>query len=164
LIQQYLHTSPRPIPVIVGAALAVGVSVLSVTLAAALLVASRRVATNALRLLYWVGFVLALTFWLFSSTMVGLDWLGQVAGLIPPGLSAKIRDHCAAPFLLNLWNPQSEACNQPFAASYLTFISVAFLLGLLVWLLVRQALASSRAATPVGANRSADGKAPTNRS
>lgn len=167
LIQQYLHNSPRPIPVIIGAAVAVAVSVLSVTLSAALLLYSRRVASNALRLLYWIGFVLALTFWLFSSTMVGLDWLGQVAGLIPPGLSVNIGDHCAAPFLRNLWNPQLEACNQPFAVSYLTFLSAAFLVGLLVWLFARQTLASNRAATPVGTtartSASDSGKAPTER-
>jgi hypothetical protein len=163
LIQQYLHNSPRPIPVIIGAALAVGVSVLSVTLSAALLLYSRRVATNALRLLYWVGFVLALTFWLFSSTMVGLDWLGQVAGFIPPGLSVKIGDSCAQPFLRNLWNPQSEGCNQPFSVSYLTFLSAAFLLGLLVWLLVRQALNRSRVSAVAGASTSSGASAPPER-
>jgi hypothetical protein len=164
LVQQYLHNSPRPIGVIIGAALAAGVSVLSVTLSVALLLNSRRVASNALRLLYWVGFVLLLTFWLFSTAMAGLDWLGQVAGFIPPGLSpASGRASCPRPFLHNLWNPQLPGCNQPFAVSYLTFISVAFLLGLLVWLQVRQVLARGTAAAPVGASSPRGASAPPER-
>jgi hypothetical protein len=160
LIQQYLHTSPRPVPMIIGAALAVAVAVLSVTLSAALLLNSRRVASNALRLLYWIGFVLALTFWLFSATLVGIDWLGQVAGIIPPALSTNIGGACQ-PFLRNLWFPTTEACNQPFAVSYVTFLSAAFLVGLLVWLFVRQALARAGLAGDAGGSAvSATGKPP----
>lgn len=144
LIQQYLHTSPRPVAVLIGAALAVGVAILGVTLSASLLLATRRVATNSLLLLYWIGFVLGLTFWLFSATMVGIDWLGQVAGIVPPALSTDIGAQCRDGYLRNLWLPQSEACNQPFAASYLTFLSALFLVGLLVWLFARQALAAAR--------------------
>lgn len=144
LIQEYIHTSPRPPAVLVGAALATAVAVLSVTISAALLLGSRRVATNALHLLYWIGFVLALTFWLFSATMVGIDWLGQVAGIVPPALTTDPTATCAHPYLRNLWLPPTEGCNQPFAASYLTFLSFAFLVGLLVWVFARQALATAR--------------------
>ena len=143
LTQKYVHTSPRPIAVVVGLILAAGVAVLSVTLSAALLLSSRRVATNSLQLLFWVGFVLGLTFWLFSATLVGLDWLGQVAGIVPPALNATIGTHCADPFLRNLWFPNA-GCNQPFAVSYLTLLSAAFLVGLLVWLFLRQAINATR--------------------
>lgn len=159
LIQQYLHTSPRPVPVLIGAALAVGVAILGVTISAALLLGTRRVATNALRLLYWIGFVLGLTFWLFSATMVGIDWLGQVAGLVPPALSTTIGDQCHGGYLRNLWVPQTEACNQPFAASYLTFLSALFLVGLLAWLFARQALTNARAGT--SGNKASSGSRPT---
>jgi hypothetical protein len=142
--QQYVHTSPRPILVVVSLVVAAAIAVLGVTLSAALLLSSRRVATNSLRLLFWVGFVLGLTFWLFSATLVGLDWLGQVAGIVPPSLTTTIGAHCAQPFLRNLWFPTNPACNQPFAVSYLTVLSAAFLVGLLVWLFLRQAFNASR--------------------
>jgi hypothetical protein len=152
-VQAYLHTSPRPVDVLLYAAFGAAVAVLSVVMAQSLQLFSPRVATNSLRLLGWVGFVLALTFWLFSSTMVGLDWLGQIAGVVPPALSTGVvfgkgstcpQNPNYHPFLLNLFSPGDVGCNQPFAASYLTFGSAAFLVVLLVWLFARQALVSRR--------------------
>ncbi|HEV2239291.1 MAG TPA: hypothetical protein VGR57_21725 [Ktedonobacterales bacterium] len=152
-VQAYLHTSPRPLDVLLFAAFGAAVAVLSVVMAQSLQLFSPRVATNSLLLLGWVGFVLALTFWLFSSTMVGLDWLGQIAGVVPPALSnAPVfgkGSTCPTnpnyhPFLLNLFSPTDAGCNQPFAASYLTFGSAALLVVLLVWLFARQALVGRR--------------------
>jgi hypothetical protein len=150
-VQTYLHTSPRPVDVLLYAAFGAAVAVLSVVLAQSLQLFSPRVATNALQLLAWVGFVLALTFWLFSGTMVGLDWLGQTAGLVPPALSTNAPvfgkgSTCPAnpsyhPYFLNLFNPTDAGCNQPFAASYLTFSSAALLLVLLGLLFARRAFA-----------------------
>ncbi len=155
-VQMYLHTAPRPLGDLVIAAIAAAVAVASVVVSASLLLFTTRVASNSLRLLFWVGVVLALTFWLFSATMVGLDWLGQIGGFVPPALSTtpanSIGTTCPQnpsykPFLLNLWNPTDPGCNQPFAASYLTFLSALLLVGLLAWLFVRQAITAARASS-----------------
>jgi hypothetical protein len=154
-VQTYLHTSPRPVDVLLYAAFGAAVAVLSVVMAQSLQLFSPRVATNALQLLGWVGFVLALTFWLFSGTMVGLDWLGQVAGVVPPALSdvpvltgAGIPPGSTCPpgqnYFLNLFNPTHVGCNQPFAASYLTFASAALLVIILGWLFTRRSIATAR--------------------
>jgi hypothetical protein len=152
-VQTYLHTSPRPVDVLLYAAFGAAVAVLSVVMAQSLQLFTPRVATNSLQLLFWVGFVLALTFWLFSSTMVGLDWLGQIAGVVPPALadvavfgkgSTCPQNPNYHPFLLNLFSPGDAGCNQPFAASYLTFGSAALLVVLLLWLFARQALVGRR--------------------
>jgi hypothetical protein len=124
------------------AALATAVAVLGFVLSAALVLFSRRVATNSLQLLGWVAFVLGLTFWLFSGTMLGLNWLGEQLRIVPRVLSASV-SACSSPTSYNLLNA-APGCNQPFAVSYLTFLSAAFLLGLLLWLFVRQALGNLR--------------------
>lgn len=143
-IQDYLHHWPRNPADLVVAALAAGVAVLGFILSAALLLFSRRVATNSLRLLGWVAFVLGLTFWLFSGTMLGINWLGEQLRIVPRVLSAS-GPACSTPNSYNLLSAP-PGCNQPFAVSYLTFLSAAFLLGLLLWLFVRQALSNLRTA------------------
>jgi hypothetical protein len=154
-VQVYLHNAPRQPLVIVAAGVAAVIAIFSIVFSAALLLNSRHVAGNTLRLLGWVGFVLGLTFWLFSITMVGIDWLGQQAGFVPPGLSTKNQNCPAIGPLHNLWNPTDPRCNQPFAASILTFSSFAFLVVLLIWLFVRQVLGSARPAAAPAARRRA---------
>lgn len=150
-VQTYLHNhnAPGQLGTIAAAVVATAVAVLSAVLSASLLLFSGRVAANSLRLLGWIGFVLSLTFWLFSAGMVGLDWIFQVAGLVPPSLSTA-SGSCASPFLRNLWivplpgSHYSPPCNQPFAVSYLTLASAGFLMIWLVFLLVRQFRATSQ--------------------
>lgn len=152
-VQTYLHNhgAPGQLGTISAAVVATAVAVLSVVLSASLLLFSGRVAANSLRLLGWIGFVLSLTFWLFSAGMVGLDWIFQAAALVPPSLTTA-PGTCVNPFLHNLWivplpgTHLSPACNQPFAVSYLTLASAGFLMIWLVFLLVRQFRATSRAA------------------
>jgi hypothetical protein len=149
-IQDYIHNWPRNPADLFSAVPAAGVAVLGVVLSAALVLFSRRVATNSLRLLGWIAFVLSLTFWLFSGTMLGINWLGEQLRIVPRVLSVSGASGCTMPDSYNLLNAP-PGCNQPFAVSYLTFLSVGFLLVLLLWMFARQALGNLRAA---GASRS----------
>jgi hypothetical protein len=77
-IQQYLHGAKDPLNAffVAGPALAWGVgAALAVVLAAALLVFRWRVADNSMRFLGLIGFVLLLTFWIFSLALAGFNLL-----------------------------------------------------------------------------------------
>jgi hypothetical protein len=100
-VQQYLHGSKSPGDALfqVGPALLWGVgAALAMVAAAALLVFRWRVADNSLRFLGLIGFVLLLTFWIFSLALAGLNLLllpsllnvTALKPFYPPGLSTLI--------------------------------------------------------------------------
>lgn len=100
-IQHYLHGSKSASDAVfqVGPALLWGVGAgLALVLAAALLVFRWRVAENSLRFLGLIGFVLLLTFWIFSLALAGLNLLllpnllnvTERTPFYPPGASTLI--------------------------------------------------------------------------
>ena len=77
-IQQYLHGSKSASDALfqVGPALLWGIgAALALVASAALLVFRWRVADNSMRFLGLIGFVLLLTFWIFSLALAGLNLL-----------------------------------------------------------------------------------------
>jgi hypothetical protein len=97
LVESYLHDTDKTrldALLSVGAAGLLGVLAAVLTaFAAALFLFSVRVATNTLKFLGLFGFVLLLTFWMFSLALSGFNLLLTDAGLtnktpfLPPGLS-----------------------------------------------------------------------------
>jgi hypothetical protein len=153
LIQDYLHFWQRNPGDLLVAAFVAAVATAATVGSLALLLFSSRVASNAIALLGWLGFLLALTFWLFSLVMVAVNLGAHLLGLIPsaytganhiaPYLPPRADQVCRDVTQFVLINP-APGCNQPFAVSYLT-LSSAGLLGLLVvGVGLRQAILNAR--------------------
>jgi len=99
LIEAYLHTNkatPEAVVTVVLSGVLGVVAALFTALAAALFIFSRRVAWNSLKFLGLVGFVVLLTFWMFSLALSGFNLLlndtgaTQIQPFLPIGLTTLI--------------------------------------------------------------------------
>jgi hypothetical protein len=100
LLEVYLHDTNKADPAaVITVLLAVGLGVVAAfftVFAAALFLFSRRVATNSLRFLGLIGFVVLLTFWLFSGGLAVFNLLllntlrTQARPFWPPAISTGI--------------------------------------------------------------------------
>jgi hypothetical protein len=133
---------PDLVPAVAFGAVALICTVTSI----ALFLPSGRVATNSFRFLGRVGFVVLLTFWMFSLALFGLNWLLVDVQLVPRALTLSILSPqaaiaaCGTPSTTPSWQimlAPDQACSQPFGLSWLTAISFAALILALVFLVLR---------------------------
>lgn len=104
---------------------------LSPVFSAALLMMSSRIVSNNLRLMARIGFVVLLTFWMFSFALFGFNWFLIDTGIVPPSLwlpAPQSTALCQAPSWQIMLAPPSSVCGQPFSLWWLSGISFAALL------------------------------------
>ncbi len=135
------HCQPPNSLTYLALALAFGFTGFFTTVAsAALLMMSSRVFANTMQLLTRVGYVLLLTFWLFSLALFGFNWFLLDTSLVPTSLSvppAVGTALCQAPTWQLMLAPPHAQCAQPFSVSWLTALSFGVLLIAVVVLLPR---------------------------
>jgi hypothetical protein len=153
------HCQPTNINTYLALALTFGaVGFLGTIASAALLMVSGRVFSNTLALVGRLGFVVLLTFWMFSLALFGFNWFLLDTGLVPtslalpPGAGTAL---CQAPSWQLMLAPPHPQCAQPFSLSWLTAVSFGVLLIAVAALLPRL-----RASTPATVAIRAGGATP----
>jgi hypothetical protein len=98
---------------------------------AALLMMSSRIFANTMQLLGRVGYVLLLTFWLFSFALFGFNWFLLDTGLVPASLAVPPAVGASLCQGVPTWQlmlaPPHAQCAQPFSLSWLTALSFGVL-------------------------------------